>query len=134
MLRRILGRLSFVPFVKGHAQEYCPGSLNGEIQDKSTPNAEHGALEDAGANDVADEGGGENDWDEYEDEIAGAVAFAAWQDASTHEWVWEEEGAEIGAELLEVHGSGEQWEDWAAVDELEDDASYHWDEEEGEEN
>lgn len=66
------------------------------------------------------------DWDEYDDEIASAVAFASWQQASESRLKWDEEDAEVAVERGEVLGFGENWEDWAAVDELEDEVTYHW--------
>lgn len=74
---------------------------------------------------------GENDWDEYEDEIASAVAFASWQESSANGWDWGEDEAETAAELGEAHGPVEHQEGWAAVDEAEDDddASYQWSDE-----
>lgn len=76
----------------------------------------------------------ENDWDEYPDEIASAVAFASWQQASESRLKWDEEDAEVAVEQGEVLGFGENWEDWAAVDELEDDVTYHWSMGKGEEH
>ncbi|MYB76034.1 MAG: hypothetical protein F4X83_02855 [Chloroflexi bacterium] len=68
----------------------------------------------------------ENDWDEYADEIASAVAFASWQQTPEPQFDWDKDDTEVAAERGEVRGFGEDWEDWAAVDELEDDVTYHW--------
>ncbi len=40
----------------------------------------------------------ENDWDEYADEIASAVAFASWQEASAPQFDWDKDDAEVAAE------------------------------------
>lgn len=71
----------------------------------------------------AAEGEEESDWDEYADEIASAVAFASWQEASAN--MRDEDDVEVAAELQEGHGSDESWEDWVAVDEIEYDATCH---------
>lgn len=68
----------------------------------------------------------ENDWDEYEDEVASAVAFASWQQASELQLDWDEDDAEVAAEREKVHGHGENWEDRATDDEPADDVTYHW--------
>ncbi|MDE2816125.1 MAG: hypothetical protein OXM03_09190 [Chloroflexota bacterium] len=75
----------------------------------------------------------ENDWDEYEDEIGSAIAFASHQETSADERDWDEEQAEMERWHLEAQESSERWQDWAAVDEIEDDESYQWSEDEEEE-
>lgn len=81
---------------------------------------------DTGAGEDSDAYPEESDWDECTDEIASAVAFASWQQASESKLEWDEDDAEVAAERGEVLGFGENWEDWVAVDELEDDVTYHW--------
>ncbi|MCY4436431.1 MAG: hypothetical protein OXE05_03760 [Chloroflexi bacterium] len=75
----------------------------------------------------------ESDWDEYGDEIAGAVAFASWQEKPKSGRDWDEDEADLAAGAEDSHEYVERWEDWAAVDEVEDDESYQWSEEEVEE-
>ncbi len=77
--------------------------------------------------------GEESDWDEYGDEIASAAAFASWQEEPGNSRDWDEDEADLAAEVEEPHLYADRWEDWAAVDEVEDDASYQWSEDEEEE-
>ncbi len=94
--------------------------------DKALRTAQTEARRDSGGEDAAAYPE-DSDWDEYSDEIASAVAFASWQEASANAWEWDEDDAEVAAERGEAQGFGENWEDWAAVDELEDDATCHRD-------
>ena len=106
--------------------EYVP-DVNSEIDEDSDE------FDDAHDASYPTPYGEESDWDEYDDEIASALAFASWQEAAAGEGDWEEEDEGLAAELEEVQGSVDRWEDWAAVDEIEDDESYQWSESEEEE-
>ncbi len=103
-----------------------PSSNYSENMDKALRTAQTEARRDSGGEDAAAYPE-DSDWDEYSDEIACAVAFASWQEASANAWDWDEDDAEVAAERGEMQGFGENWEDWAAVDELEDDATCHRD-------
>ena len=77
--------------------------------------------------------GEESDWDEYGDEIAGAMGFASWQEEPIGSRDWDEDEADLAAGMEDPPVYIDRWEDWAAVDEIEDDASYQWSEDEEEE-
>ena len=97
---------------------------------KARANAGTGEAADENASRVSHEFAGEHDWDEYDDEIASARAFAAWQEASASEGHWGTDEANCEPERLDVKVYGETREDWSAVDEVEDDVAYQWSEEE----
>lgn len=123
MLRSLIGRLFSISTEKA-AQDARPRQRDDESRNEKSRAAGQEALADSWTDEEADLGDEENDWYEYDDEIASAVAFAAQCD---------EDEAALAAELQEAHEDAEHWEDWAAVAEREDDASYQWDQEEEEE-
>ncbi len=107
----------------------------------SAPDAIAGLESDENSDEVdadfaasfSDPDGEENDWDEYGDEIASARAFNSWQNSASSEEYWDEDEETLAAEREEAQGSVDRWEDWAAVDEIEDDESYQWSESEEDE-
>ena len=145
MLRRILGWLSSASSDKTDSKETQSRPQDDRHLDKDHLTSAHesdASGETDGDSDEFDDAyddsfptpfGEESDWDEYGDEIASAVAFASWQEAATGEEDWEEDDEGLAAELEEFQGSVDRWEDWAAVDEIEDDESYQWSESEEEE-
>lgn len=145
MLRRILGWLSSTSSDKVDSNETQPRRQDDRDSDKGLLTSEYESnagietdedsdeLDDAYDDSLPTPFGEESDWDEYGDEIASAVAFASWQEAATGEEDWEEDDEGLAAELEEFQGSVDRWEDWAAVDEIEDDESYQWSESEEEE-
>ena len=113
---------------------------DGQVLDESAWPAEQDDLEGLWDEEEEDDAGEhalgfgeESDWDEYGDEIASAAAFASWQEEPGNSRVWDEDEADAAAGVEESHGYADRWEDWAAVDEAEDDASYQWGEDEEEE-
>lgn len=144
MLRRILGWLSSTSSDKGDSKDTQPRSQEDHDLDKGlltseyVPDVSGKTAEDSDEFDDMHHApfptpyGEESDWDEYGDEIASAVAFATWQEAADSEGDWEDD-EELATEFEEVQGSVDRWEDWAAVDDIEDDESYQWSESEEEE-
>ena len=133
MLLRFLNRL-FSPSTGSVALRQSQARpRDSQVFDESAWSAEQNGLggswddeeeEDAGEHALGS--GEESDWDEYGDEIASAAAFAAWQEEPESSGDWDEDEADLAAEVEESHGYADRWEDWAAVDEIEDDASYQW--------
>lgn len=134
MLRRLFGWLFSTSAERADVQDTRPRQRDYESRDENPWAADQEALADSWADEDADLDEEEDDWDEYEDEIASAVAFASWQDEALSGWDWNANEAHSETELSEAHELGERWQDWAAVDEFEDDASYGWGEEEEEED
>lgn len=145
MLRRILSWLSSTSSDKVGSEDTQPRPQGDHDLDKGLLTSEYesdASIETDEDSDEFDDAhdasyptpyGEENDWDEYGDEVASAVAFASWQEAAAGNGDWEEDDEGLAAELEEVQGSVDRWEDWAAVDEIEDDESYQWSESEEEE-
>ena len=123
MLDTLIGRLFSTSSEKAAMQDTRPRQRDSEIRDENPQAADQEALADSLSEEDADPRADENDWYEYDDEIASAVAFAAHCD----------EEAAVAADQQESDHATERWEDWAAVAELEDDASYQWGQEEEEE-
>ena len=134
MLRRLFGWLFSTPAEKADVQDTRPRQRDNESRDENPWAADQEALADSWADEDADLDEEEDDWDEYDDEIASAVAFASWQDEALNGWDWNANDAHPATELSEAHELGECLQDWAAVDEFENDASYVWGEEEEEED
>ena len=133
MLRKLIGPHFSASAEQSDAQDSRPRQRDDASRDENAWSAGQEAQADSWANEDAGPDEDENDWDEYDDEIASAAAFSAWQDASVPQRVWNEDEAALAAELQEAHDDAERWEDWAAVDDIEDDASYEWGQEEEEE-
>ena len=140
MLLRFFNRLFSPPADSVALRQSQARPRDGQIFDKGAWPAEQNGLgsswddeeeEDSGEHALGS--GEESDWDEYGDEIASAVAFASWQEESESSRDWDEDEADAAAGLEESHGYADRWEDWAAVDEVEDDASYQWGEDDEEE-
>ena len=112
------------------SQVFDEGAWPGE-QDELGGSWDDEEEEDAGENVLGFEE--ESDWDEYGDEIASAAAFASWQEGPESSRDWDEDEADAAAGVEESHGYADRWEDWAAVDDGEDDASYQWSEDDEEE-
>ncbi len=110
--------------VKGKRSHGRP--RNSEVPEMSAQPVEHKVRLDASNDEHAAGGEAECDWDEYADELASAVAFASWQQASEAQLDWDGDGAKGAVERGELLGFGENWEDSAADDELENDVTYHW--------
>ena len=144
MLRRIFNWLSSTSADKVYPEDtqsrpqdehdLDKGHLKSENESDTSGETDEGSDEFEDAHDVSFPipCGAESDWDEYGDEIASAVAFATWQEAADSEGDWEDDEG-LATEFEEVQGSVDRWEDWAAVDEIEDDESYQWSESEEEE-
>ena len=134
MLRRLIGVLFSASAEQVDSQDTRPRHRDDERHDENPRPADQEALADSLDEEDADLDEDENDWDEYDDEVASAAAFASWQDASAPQRDWDEDEAAMAAEIQEAHDeAAERWEDWAAVDELEDEASYQWGQEEEQE-
>ena len=125
MVRSIVGRLLPIPFAEADVRDTRPRQRDGESRDEKPRVANPEALPNSWADENADLDEEVGDWDEYGDEIASAVAFAAWQEASAHTWDWDEDDASVEAERGEAPEFGQNREDWAADDVLEDYASYY---------
>ena len=123
MLRRLFGWLFSTSAEKADVQDTRPRQRDDESRDENPWAADQEALADSWADEDADLDEEEDDWDEYDDEIASAVAFASWQDASAPQWDWGEYVADTVVELEEAYG--ETWEDWVGLDERENDPQYN---------
>ena len=81
------------------------------------PGTDEGIVAGVNLDSTADEEG--HDWDEYEDEIASAVAFASWQELAKFGWEGNENETDTitdPEEAIGCLGLSQDCGDWHSVD------------------